>query len=353
MQKVKATIHLGNIRRNAQAFKALSGAALCAVVKANAYGHGAEETAFALSGIADCFAVALVEEGLSLRQAACGKPILILTPPLTDEDVYTMAASGFIVSVSNMDTAKRVLAVCKKFRLPICVHLKINTGMNRYGMLVSEAERVCALFKNEPLTQVTGIYSHLYDTAFSTAAAQRALFLQAVDVCKRYFPKAVAHLSATYGCLLGKDFAFDMVRVGLGLYGYLPQGLTGRMLETGKSLGLERAMEISAAVIEERNATFGGGGYGEPLQGFPMQQYTLRIGYADGVLRRRENGLFGSENQPRPTCMDASVRLGSLPQGTWQTVLRDADEVARQTGTVSYEVLCAATRRAEFIYDND
>ena len=353
MQKVKATIHLGNIRRNAQAFKALSGVPLCAVVKANAYGHGAEETAFALSGIADCFAVALIEEGLSIRQAACGKRILILTPPLTEEDVYTMAANGFIVSVSNMNTAKRVLAVCKKFRLPICVHLKINTGMNRYGMPVSETERVCALFKNEPLTQVTGIYSHLYDTAFSTATAQREMFLQAVDVCKRYFPEAVAHLGATYGCLLGKDFAFDMVRVGLGLYGYLPQGLSGHMLETGKSLGLEQAMEISAAVIEGRNATFGGVGYGEPLQGFPMPLSTLRIGYADGFLRRRENGLVGSRNQPRPTCMDASVRIGALPQGTWQTVMWDAEEVARQTDTVSYEVLCAATRRAEFIYDND
>lgn len=353
MQKVKATIHLGNIRRNAQAFKSLTGVSLCAVVKANAYGHGAEETAFALSGVADCFAVALVEEGLSIRQAVCGKKILVLTPPMTEEEVYTMAINGFIVSVSSMDTAKKVLAVCKKFCLSICVHLKINTGMNRYGLLVSETERVCALFKNESLIQVTGVYSHLYDTTLATAAAQRERFLQAVDVCKRHFPKTVAHLSATYGCFLGKDFAFDMVRVGLGLYGYLPQGLVGRMLEVGRRLALKRAMQVSAAVIEGRNATFGGAGYGEPLQSVPAQLYTLRVGYADGFLRRRENGLSDVSCQPRPACMDASVRIGLLPQDRWQTVMWDADEIARRTGTISYEVLCAATRRAEFIYDND
>ena len=85
MQKVVAEIHLGNIRRNAELFKKITGAKLCAVVKANAYGHGAEEVAYALSDIADCFAVALVDEGLQIRSAACGKDILVFSPPITEE----------------------------------------------------------------------------------------------------------------------------------------------------------------------------------------------------------------------------------------------------------------------------
>lgn len=354
MQKVRANIHLGNIWRNAQAFKSLTGVPLCAVVKANAYGHGAEETVSALSSVADTFAVALVEEGIAIRQAACGKDILIFTPPLTEEDVYLMASNRFIASIPDMWTARLVSAVCRKYRLPIRVHLKINTGMNRYGMPVSRTDGVCKMLLKEPFVRVTGIYSHLYDQALPTAYEQRELFSKSASVCRLYYPNAVAHLSATYGSLLGKDFAFGMVRVGLGLYGYLPQGLPEALQQRANGLGLQKAMQVSAAVAANRNFTFGGAGYGEPIQtNAPKALHTLRIGYADGVLRKRGNGLFGAERQLRPTCMDVCVRRGKAKRGEWQTVLEDADEVARRTGTVSYEVLCAATRRAEFIYDND
>lgn len=332
----------------------MTGVSLCAVVKANAYGHGAEETAGALSGIAESFAVALVEEGISIRQAACGKDILILTPPLSEEDAYLMASNGFTASIPDKRTARLVSAVCRKYRLPIRVHLKINTGMNRYGMSLSEIDGVCALFFKEPFVRVAGIYSHLYDQNLRTAYEQKALFEKAVAVCRRYYPNAVAHLSATYGSLLGKEFAFDMVRVGLGLYGYLPQGLPEAIQKRGEALGLQKGMRISAAVAAERKFAFGGAGYGAPIKtDKPKTLHTLRVGYADGFLREKENGLLGCEKQINTMCMDVCVRRGGKKRGEWQTVLEDADEVARQTGTVSYEVLCAATRRAEFMYDND
>ena len=353
VQKVKATIYLGNVKRNAQSWKILTGKPLCAVVKANAYGHGAEEIVCALSGIADMFAVALVEEGLAIRQTACGKKILVLTPPLTEEDAYVMACNRFIASVTDVEGAKLLSTVCRKYELPIHVHLKINTGMNRYGLSLSELEKVCAFFKEDGGVMVAGVYSHLYDTEYSTALAQRGLFLRAVAVCKRYFPKAVAHLSATYGCLLGKDFAFDMIRVGLGLYGYLPNSCPNEFRRIGESLGLQQAMRISAAVVQSGVYTFGGAGYGAPLLTDSTSLSTIRIGYADGCLRNADNGLQGCETQLRPSCMDASIRAATLGRGEWQTVMEDADEVAKRTGTVSYEVLCAATRRAEFIYEND
>ena len=86
MQKVKAKIYLGNVRRNAVKFRALTGKKLCAVVKANAYGHGAVEIVNALENTADCFAVALIEEGLEIRMATCGKDVLVFTPPMTEEE---------------------------------------------------------------------------------------------------------------------------------------------------------------------------------------------------------------------------------------------------------------------------
>ena len=86
---------MDSIRRNAETFRSLTGKPLCAVVKANAYGHGAEEVVNALSGVADCFAVALIEEGKAIQTAACGKDILVLTPP-TDED---MSKTALMVAV--------------------------------------------------------------------------------------------------------------------------------------------------------------------------------------------------------------------------------------------------------------
>ena len=131
MQKVRAEIHLGNIRDNAKRLKALSNTRLCAVVKANAYGHGAEEVVNALSGVADCFAVALIEEGLAVRAQACGKEILVFTPPTDMEECYLLAVNGFTASVPDLWTARLLSAVCQKYRLPIKIHIKVNTGMNR------------------------------------------------------------------------------------------------------------------------------------------------------------------------------------------------------------------------------
>ena len=126
-------MHLKRIRQNAQAFKNLTKTKLCAVVKADAYGHGSVEVASALVGVADCFAVALIDEGLSIRTAVCGKDILVLTPPLCKADAYTGIKNGFILTVSDLKTAKLITSVCREYNLSARVHLKVNTGMNRYG----------------------------------------------------------------------------------------------------------------------------------------------------------------------------------------------------------------------------
>ena len=332
------------IRDNAELFKRNTKTKLCAVVKANAYGHGAEEVAYALCGVADCFAVALAEEGLAIRAAACGKDILVLTPPVSEEQAFCIASGGLIGSVSDMRTAKLFVQACKMHGLRASVHLKVNTGMNRYGMSLSALSRVCRYLYGEPCVQVTGIYSHLYSP--SSADGQRQVFLQAERLCRKYFPSVCAHLSATYGCLLGQAFAFDMVRVGIGLYGYLPDGAAGRE----KAFPVKRAMKIYAQAMRNRVYHGGGAGYGEHSGLFAGEEFSLlRVGYADGFLRRRENGMIG-ENANN-LCMDACLQKGAKKRGEWVCVLSDADEVAKITGTIPYEVLCAATRRAEFVYE--
>lgn len=353
MQKVTAKIHLGNIRRNAEKFRNLTGNRLCAVVKANAYGHGAEEIVNALEGVADCFAVALIEEGLAIRTAACGKDVLVFTPPWNEEQAFTLITNDFLATVGDIWTAKLLTQVCEKYCLRVRIHLKINTGMNRYGMELSQTEEVCDFLKENPFLVVEGIYTHIYNLDRRTAKAQRTLFLQAVELCRRRFPCVMAHLGGTYAAMLGKEFALDMTRVGLGLYGYFPT----KEQNLVNALHLEKGMSVYGVVAATRKVSFGGIGYGNPLKQKHLKAIgrvsLCRYGYADGVLRRKDNGVEGWENNLNTLCMDVCLQSSNKQRGECIPILLDADKTAKQTGTIAYEVLCAATRRAEFVYDNE
>ncbi|MBQ8296130.1 MAG: alanine racemase [Clostridia bacterium] len=347
---------MGNIRRNAQRFVSLTGEELCAVVKANAYGHGAEEVVNALEGVASCFAVALIEEGLAIRTAACGKDILVFSPPICEEEGLAIAENGFIATVPDLWTAKLLAKICGRRGLPLRVHLKTNTGMNRYGMNGSALGKVCKYLSDKPYVQVEGIYTHLYGVTRAQAEEQRRLFLKHLDICKRYFPSVNVHMGGTYAALLGEDFRFGMTRVGLGLYGYLPtaEGVTA---ELSDALGLEKGMTVQTKVAANRLYSFGGVGYGKNLSAEEKSGVkrlaVCRFGYADGFLRKRENGTCHSEENANTLCMDVCIRKNGKRRGQRIEVMSDAAQTANATGTIPYEVLCAATRRAEFVYDND
>ena len=346
-----------NIQHNAERFSALTGKPICAVVKANAYGHGAEEVTAALSGRVDSFAVALIEEAIAIRMAACGKEILVLTPPTDTEEVYTLAVNGFTACVDSLKTARLIASFCEKYRLPINVHLKVNTGMNRYGMNVQMLGKTCKFLQGKGCVFVRGIYSHLCECNLFRAQKQRQIFLRMLSVCKGYFPAVIAHLGATYGALLGKEYTFDMVRVGLGLYGYLPCEITpqtGVLKSTVSYLNLQKGMTVYAKSVSARKYVFGGAGYGAELEGEkPKDLSVIRFGYADGFLRQKENGTVDCERNANCLCMDACVRVEKKIRGEWFPVMTDAEDTARRTGTIAYEVLCAATRRAEFVYDDE
>ena len=346
MQKVRAEINLKNIQYNAERFCALHQTRLCAVVKANAYGHGAEEVVNALSGIADCFAVALVEEAIAIRAAACGKKILVFTPPTDEEEGFLLASNGLIATIPDLSTARQLSALCKQYQLPLEVHLKMNTGMNRYGMNASMLGKVCKFLQADPFVRVTGIYSHLYSTNPVACEKQRSIFAEQVTVCKRYFPTVIAHLGGTYGAMLGEKFAVDMLRIGIGLYGYLPC----KEPTVTQTLHLRKGMIVYAKAVATRKYSFGGIGYGSVSANKGERLTIYRFGYADGVLRRKQNGADGWQKNTNRACMDVSIRRGTVLRGRWVPILTDAEETARRTGTIAYEVLCAATRRAEFIY---
>ena len=347
MRKVIAKIDLENIKENAKTFLALTGKPICAVVKANAYGHGAEETVNALSAIASVFAVSLLCEALAIRVAACGKDVLILTPPYCDEDIITTAKNGFILTAGDIDCVDSCIRLSNTLDVPIRLHLKVNTGMNRYGMDENDLRVACQKLCAQTKVQVAGVYSHLYDCDKTSAEIQRQKFVKMQSLVKRFFPNATSHLSATYGALLGKEFSFDMTRIGIGLYGYLPSGVNDDC-----GLVLKKAMSVWTQVSATRVYQDGGVGYGKESAPLGVNLSVLRLGYADGFLRKKDDGIVGFEKNANNLCMDACIQFDEKNKGDFVPVLLDADRIASITDTISYEVLCAATRRAEMVYDD-
>jgi alanine racemase len=295
------------------------------------------------------FAVALIDEGIAIRTAACRKDILVLTPPTNEEELLSLAEYDFIATIPDLRRARLAEKVCLSRGKTLRVHLKVNTGMNRYGMDACSLGKVCKFLKSSTHVSVDGLFSHLYTHSLNICEEQKKLFLSMKKIAERYYPNLLCHLASTYGGLYGKKFAFDMVRIGIGLYGYLPDG-------TDESLQfpLRRAMQVYAPAIESRRFSFGGAGYGEfsdeERAAFAGKQMTVyRVGYADGFSWKTGNGMCGEEKNINHLCMDSCIRKGKTAQEI--PVLTDAAETAKGSGTIVYEVLCAATRRAEFDYE--
>ena len=158
MQKVLVKVNLKAIVENAKTFVERTNTKLCAVVKANAYGHGAVEVANALSGVADCFAVCMIEEGIEISTVVCGKEILVLTPPVTQEECEAICQNGFIATVGDMRTARLLIKTAKSLKRRVKAHIKVNTGMNRYGVNLSMLGKICKLFSSESCICVCGVY---------------------------------------------------------------------------------------------------------------------------------------------------------------------------------------------------
>lgn len=343
MQKIIAEINTENLRYNAGLFKAKSGAKLCAVVKANAYGHGAIGCVSALAGVADYFAVALIEEALTIKTAAAGKEIWVLTPPTDQETVLIAAENGFTLCVADLPSARLVASVCERYGVTVKVHLKVNTGMNRYGFGLSSLGKACRYLAGRSYVRVEGVYSHLYSHTQAGAQAQKEVFDRLRAVCLQYFPNALSHLSATYGAAMGKEFSYSAVRIGLGLYGYLPDG------EYEEKPELKKVMKVYAESVTTRRYSFGGVGYGEAV-GKPKRLSVLRIGYADGCGHGKTEGYDGLKRLGNDFCMDACILEGRIRRGRKVLVFDDAEKVASARGTISYEVLCLAGMRAKWKY---
>jgi alanine racemase len=316
----------GNVRTLAAE---IAPARLLAVVKADAYGHGAVPVAReAVRAGAAWLGVALVEEALTLRQAGVDAPLLVLSEP-HPAAAGACAAHAVAVTICTQAAVRAFGEAGRRAGRPVAAHLKVDTGMHRQGCAPDELPALAAAALAEPGLEVEGLWSHfaVADEAAKTAttdaqlaAYQRALAAAAaVGLRPRW-----RHLANSAGATVRDDARFDLVRAGIEVYGLAPSAeLAGEVRAR-----LRPALALRAAVSALRTVQAGERvSYGHRWEApRPTRIATLPVGYADGVRR----GLSGR----------IRVRLGGrdLPQVgtvTMDQMMVDVDDIDVEVGEVA------------------
>lgn len=334
----KAIIDLRILRSNAKLIrKNLNKNTLFnAVVKADAYGHGAEIVANALNDIVDSFSVALVEEGVRLRLGGITKDILCFSS-CNNEDIEIAIRFNLTLTVTNKKQVILIEQYSKKQFKKTKIHVKFNTGMNRQGVDgIQNLEELLQVINRCDNVVLDGFYSHFAQPE-NKKSLKSALskFLLANNVVKSYNNKVISHISASGGFLQGAHY--DMVRIGLLLYGYTP-------FNTDK-IKVKPIMKIYAPIIERRTIKKGESAlYGNYQTKKDTDILLVRYGYADGLFRKCVKGTFNNR------CMDISAVTDQRASKFGYPVMDNADELAKLYGTISYEILTKASMRAEKIY---
>ena len=330
MTRSEITVDLAAIRRNAAFLRETAAPAeLWAVVKADAYGHGVVGAArAALEGGATCLCVATAREGEGLRKAFPSARILVMSPLAPGEEPVAREAR-LEVSLPSPDVPEG-----------LAVHLKVDTGMGRWGMTLAEALTV-------PRRRVVGVMSHLATADETDEAFARAQIDRFREVAEA-FPGVTAHVANSAGALRFPEARFDAVRCGIALYGLSPFG------DDPTRHGLEPALSWRSYVAQARELPPGAStGYGRRFVPESAQRVGIvPVGYADGFRR----GLTGAEVLVGGTrrrvvgtiSMDSfAVELGDEPAGTEVTLIGNgilAEEHARVLGTINYEITCGLNR---------
>jgi len=348
MRPIRARIDSAALRHNLGAARLRAPRSrICAVVKANAYGHGLARAARAFAA-AEGLALIELEAALELRRTGERRPILLLQGFFSPEELEPIAAHGLTTVVHDPEQ----LAMLEEARLPgrIAVVAKLNTGMNRLGFPVEDLSGVLDRLRNCPGVGAVALMTHFADADGKRGVRWQLERFEAattgVDL-----PRSLANSAAL---LRYPESHKDWVRPGIMLYGCSPFPD-----ESAEALGLKPAMTLASELIAVRDLRPGDSvGYGGTYTASgPMRIGIVACGYADGYPRHAPTGT------PILVCGRRTRTLGRVamdvlfadltgipeaavgsPATLWGEGL-SADEVAASAGTVSYELLCALTPR--------
>ncbi len=361
-------VDLDAIAHNVRAIKAHVGPAVTviAVVKANAYGHGALEVArTALRHGAGRLAVARAEEGIHLRHAGITAPILVMNYTLPDE-IEAAIAHDLTLTVTDRLSAERLSALGEQIGRALPVHVKIDTGMGRFGLLPDEAlpfiEQAAAL----PGVWIEGLYTHFAVADLPDKAYTLGQFGIFQDVRARLaaagYHIPVCHVANSAAALDLPEMHLDAVRVGIAMYGLRPSN------EVEPAVPLRPALALKSHVARVRTLPAGSSiSYGRTyITPRAMPVALIPVGYGDGYHRLLSNrGAVLINGQRAPivgrVCMDQFVvdisQAGPVALGDEVVLIGSqgdarisAEEVAAWAETINYEVTTGLLPRVPRLY---
>ena len=341
-----------------------AGVKVLAVVKADGYGHGAAETSrAALAGGADMLAVAAVGEGVSLRQAGIEAPVLVLGAVL-DIDAADGVAYGLTQTVCTPEMVRICEAAAAALGKTAEVHLKIDTGMGRIGVRnAEERDAVLDEIAKSPHVRLTGVFTHLSDAdgdedGMAYTEKQFRKFRRLTDVLPG---DVIRHCANSATIHRRPDMALDMVRAGISLYGYPP---------VEDNIGVKPAMRWTAKISYIKELPAGEYiSYGRTYRtDRPARIATVTCGYADGYHRAasgKAEVLIRGKRVPvlGRICMDqmmaditgiddVQAEDEAVLMGTDGDECISAEDIAKWSGTISYEILVDAANRVERVFSS-
>jgi len=365
-----AEIDLSAVTHNVQEIRGRVGpdVQIMAVVKANAYGHGAVEVAKAvLAGGANQLGVASADEGLQLRYAGVKAPILVLFP-ISPGEVSTVMRAGLMVTLYDLSLARAVSDAAAKGGTPILVHLKVDTGMGRQGLLPEEVVDFVKKLNSMPNLLLQGIFTHLAsadakDKSYTLFQIKR--FSEVLAALKKNsLTVPLMHVANSAAICDYPEIFYNMVRPGLAIYGLYPSS------EVSRAINLRPAMTLKSRIIRLKTMPAGSSiSYGCTYRTKKEARIaTVAIGYGDGYSRSHSNkGTMLVRGQRAPVvgrvCMDtcmidvtpiSEVQLGDevVIIGAQGQETITVEEVAASIGTINYEVVTAVSARVPRVYTN-
>ena len=346
------------------------GADVLAMVKADGYGHGMVECGriFSEAG-ATALGVAEPEEGIRLRQSGCRLPVLVFTGilPETVEFLWVHRLTPVLLDTSLIQP---LIQTARRRQRPIAVHVKVDAGMGRQGCQGVELAALIQQIHDCPEIELVGILAHLPCADEPDGSHSRELvrrFLSMLKPLAPCLPPGIClHVANSGGLFYGGDIAMDMVRLGIALYGYYPDGAAGR--QRAVDTKLRPVMQFSSRLVQVRRVEAGQGlGYGHTYVTPEAATIgVMPVGYEDGYLRQLSNRarvLIRGRRLPivgrismNLTLVDISP-LADVQPGEPVVLLGrqgqeeiTADEIANWLGSISYEVLCLFGNRNRRIY---
>jgi alanine racemase len=343
-------VDLGAIRHNAATLAALvEPAALCAVVKADGYGHGDVPVAeAAVDGGASWLAVALVEEGVRLREAGIEAPILLLSEP-EPADVAALVEWGLTPTAYRTSFIEALDLTAA----PVSVHVKLDTGMHRAGADTTTAIAVASAVSNAVNLRLGGLWTHFPDAESDAEFTKRQTAdLRAVASRLRGagIGPDIVHAANSAGTLGHPETHLDMVRCGIALYGLLPAPFYDADLQPAMSV--KSQVSLTKRLPAEARPSY------LRMRPLPAESTvaTVPIGYADGMARRlfvtggevlirgRRFPLAGMVTMDHIVvdCGDADVAVGDevVLLGRQGSEEITADDWASRLDTINYEIVC-------------